>query len=351
MNRLDSIRETLRRGIAQRAFPGAAVAIGDQERIEVACQGSHCYGPGDPDAGRLPAVRTHTLYDLASLTKILATTHAAMALNLDPELPASTWLHEWRGGEKAAITIRQLLDHTAGLPAFRRYEEQTLDANEATRLIVAEPLEAKPGTRTVYSDLGPILVGMILERIESGALRRYGEGPGLTFCPTPEQFQQCPPAEPVEQWRARMWDARGVVNRPCVEIDGVEYVRGDVHDPRAALLGGIAGHAGLFGTAKGVAKRLQGWLRSHQAGDPILRKWTQPSSPGRGLGVDLDPGAEVLLSPGAFGHYGFTGTMAWVEPARDRFIVMLSNRIHPSATNQGHRAVRAELLARFDLSE
>ncbi|MBX7133319.1 MAG: beta-lactamase family protein [Fimbriimonadaceae bacterium] len=401
---MDSIREILRRGIASRAFPGAAVAMGDADRIEVVCEGWHGYvsgqgspllrpqdsasgslggggeglgerfsaelptkvpshgtgevqgggagwqSSGDPDAGKLPAVHIQTLYDLASLTKILATTQAAMALDLDPELPASTWLHEWRGGEKALITVRQLMDHSAGLPAFRRYDEKTLDAQEAERLILAEPLEVAPGTRTLYSDLGPILIGLALERIEAGALRRYGEGPGLTFCPPPEMVESCPPTEPVEDWRRQMWQERQCATDRSVEIGGVAYLRGEVHDPRAALLGGVAGHAGLFGTAQGVAHRVQGWLRAHLAGDPTMRRWTSPSVPGshRALGFDLDPGEGIRLSPHAFGHYGFTGTMAWVEPERERFVVMLSNRIHPSAANVGHRASRAEILALLD---
>lgn len=266
-----------------------------------------------------------------------------MKANLDPGERVSTFLPEWREGEKSKATLRNLMDHTSGLPAFSRYEQQTLDAGKALDLARREPLVRLVGEAPVYSDIGPILIGEILgldTLIEAKTV-------GLRFLPDPALWPETAPTEPVEGWRREMWRLRGREPRPSLTLDEVEYLRGEVHDPRAALLGGVAGHAGLFGTIQGVADAGMELLQRSRAGDPVLAEWTSPSVPGgeRGLLFDLDPGpAREAFRGKVFGHTGFTGTMLWVAPDEDRFAAMVSNRIHPKADSLAIRDVRASIL-------
>lgn len=301
-------------------------------------------------AGRLTyaddaaAVTTATVYDLASLTKVIATTtlamqaHAAGRLTLDTRLAAHLGLDTSYG----VATIRDLLEHAAGFPAHRPFYRQVAGRAAYLARLVAEPATSPPRTASVYTDLGAILLGLLLERTGDAPLdAQFAAFVGEVLGPADLTF--CPPAA----WRARLaptslspWRGRVVV--------------GAVHDDNAAALGGVAGHAGLFGTAAGVGAFAR-WLLAHLIGDgppwrdvtsALVRQFATPSTvPGssRALGWDtMRPTSScgTRLSAQAIGHTGFTGTSLWIDPVRDLYVVTLTNRVHPTGEREGIHALR-----------
>jgi CubicO group peptidase (beta-lactamase class C family) len=281
------------------------------------------------DTPRSAAVEPATRFDLASLTKLFVATAALQAvaagrLALDATVVAH--LPEWAGTEGAAITLRMLLAHVSGMASGADY--RTLLGSNVTSFALEQPLVAKPGERVVYSDLGFIALGTVLERAAGRSLASVvrgtltGIGAEATgFRPRPAEAAAIPPTE-CDAWRGR--------------------VRGFVHDEKAYLMGGVAGHAGLFGTARDVAALAEVFLaarngRAHaaldvatareavveQATDPVLR---------RGLGWALKTTQEnscgTCMSRDAFGHTGFVGTSVWADPARDLSVVLLSNAVY-----------------------
>ena len=274
--------------------------------------------------GATPANVT-TRFDLASLTKI-AVAHAALdavaagALDLDATL--ARWFPTWRGTRREAITLRMLLAHTAGMASGADY--RTLFCENVESFAIARDLVARPGERVVYSDLGFIALGALLGRFSEFSLRsvvtRSLRNIGAIqsdFRPRNDDSDAIPATE-LDAWRGR--------------------VRGAVHDEKAYLMGGVAGHAGLFGTAYDIARLADAYLavatgrasssvraeatREHGA-DPILR---------RGLGWALKTSDENssggIASQRTFGHTGFTGTCVWADPARDTSVVLLTNAVY-----------------------
>lgn len=341
--RFRALTAALDEAIAEGVFPGAAVAWGDQDSFETLFRGQLSSAADAPD------VDDRTLYDLASLTKVMVTAFVAQKLEGEGTLALDARIFSCFSGIGSVdplrehITPRHLLAHSAGYPAGRPYQERTLDAIEARRLIMEEPVETVPGTRTLYSDIGFLVLGFLLEEVGGGDLDELCGG-AVRFRPSEEDWERCAPTDLVEDWRREMWRLRRRVEQPAVEIDGRDYLRGEVHDPRAALLGGVAGHAGAFGTLGEVARFAQDRLRAWLGGD---RTWTEPACLGgaRGLGWDLDPGeARDVCGDGVFGHTGFTGTMLWIDPSRHRFLVHLSNRVHTSASLDAIKGTRARLI-------
>lgn len=347
----------MREGIAEGAAPGGAVAIGRRDPI-VLLRG---YGVVDGAEGAEP-VTDSTLYDLASLTKVLATTSAAMVLvddgRLDLDAPVSRYLREWpAGGSRGRVTIRNLLRHNAGLPASASLWRRARGREAFLAGIVSLPLAYAPGTRTVYSDLGLILLGFIVERVSGMPLDAFVQqrvyGPlGLRetgFNP----FEWLPPEAP----------APGGAVRPAswriapTEIDTVfrmRHVVGRVHDENAYALGGVSGHAGLFSSARDMAVMAQMLLGGGTFhGRVVIREETvreftrrQSEQSSRALGWDTPSegsSAGELFSPTSFGHTGFTGTSIWMDPERDVFVVLLTNRVDPTRANQRHVKLRRDL--------
>jgi beta-N-acetylhexosaminidase len=292
------------------------------------------YGRLTYDAGSPPA-QADTIYDLASLTKVVVTTTAAMILvdegRLDLAKPVSAFLPAFRGGAKDRVTVAHLLAHSSGAawgaPLF-----QELKGKEAyLKRIQAMDLTYEPGTRMVYSDLGIILLGEILERVageplDAFARRRLFDPLGMNdtlYRPGPALLSRIAPTE-QDPWRGRL-------------------IRGEVHDENAFALGGVAPHAGLFGTASDLARFAQmilnGGVYEHHriASREVVERFTRPAGlpPGssRALGWDTPSGvstAGTRLSAHAFGHTGFTGTSLWMDPDRGLFVILLSNRVHPT---------------------
>ncbi len=329
----------LRQGIAERAFPGASLAVTHEGRL-VALKGlgRFTYEPNSP------AVRAETVFDLASVSKVVATTAMAMMLyergRLDLDAPAAGVVPEF-GGEDARrkrVTLRMLLAHSSGLPAYQRLFEQAPTRDALLRAAFTLPLESNPGTRAEYSDIGFIVLGEALKRIAGEDLdafcRREVFGPlGMAhtrFRPPAALKAQIPPTVDDRDFRQRI-------------------VQGEVHDENASVLGGVAGHAGVFAPAADVARFAHAILRG---GAPILRpetvalftqRETSPPGTSRALGWDTRSAPSQsgqYFSTLSFGHLGYTGTSLWIGPERRLSVTLLTNRTWPDRSSQGIKQVR-----------
>ncbi len=346
LSALASARAYLDSAVATGAAPGAVLGV--------SIRGQHLYhATGVLGAGMPARPDSSTVYDLASLTKVVGLTTAVMlavdAGRLDLDAPATKYVPAFRGGGREAVTIRHLLTHTSGLPAFRLLYRETADRMSALALADTTALDTLPGARFVYSDLGAIVLTQAVEAAWGEPLdaildRRVFAplGMGATrFLPPADWLPRIAPTE-QDPWRGRM-------------------IHGEVHDENAARLGGVSGHAGLFGSARDMLV-FGDWLLAARAGhdslpvalDPdIARRFTTrqdlPPGSSRALGWDTPSdmsSAGTLLSPRSFGHTGFTGTSIWLDPERDIVIVLLSNRVHPTRENGKWGPVRRNVADR-----
>ena len=327
--RLTLIDRAVKQGLMAGGFPGAAVVVGRRGAI-VWEKG---YGSADWGFG-LPSVQVRsTLYDLASLTKVAATSAAAMVLydrgRLKLDAPVSRYLPAFRGGDKSRVTVRDLLTHRSGLPAGRSLASAH-NARQARRLIIETPLEAPPGTRTEYSDVGADVLGFVIEAIAGERLdqfvsrtiyRRLGLQ-NTMFLPGRARRARVAPTE----------------NNPPRGYP----IRGEVHDDAAFALGGVAGHAGLFATASDLAVFAQMMLNGGKyngvriVSDTTVARFTQRTAGSRALGWDMCIGGGSCgfhMGPRAYGHTGYTGTSLWIDPDQQMFVIVLTNWVHaaPSA--------------------
>jgi CubicO group peptidase (beta-lactamase class C family) len=328
MQAVDSIVE---RAISSHAFPAAVIEVGRCDGVLWRrAYGRLTYAEDAPLA-------THdTIFDLASLTKVIATATVMMravdagAVAIDDRL--ALHLPTWRGIDREAVTIADVLEHTSGLTAYLPFFRDHRGRAEFERAICALPLEYMPRTQTIYSDLGFILLGFILDdcgfRLDEMFPLTH-DGP--FFNPSREIRDRCAPTE-LDLWRGRL-------------------LQGEVHDENTWVLGGVAGHAGLFGRAPSVgpfARRVLGGLKggSELARPQTLGRFVQKSRvPGssRALGWDTmlpSSSCGTLLSPRAIGHTGFTGTSLWIDPEQDLYVVFLTNRVHPTRDNNAIQPVR-----------
>jgi beta-glucosidase-like glycosyl hydrolase/CubicO group peptidase (beta-lactamase class C family) len=364
---LASLDSLLLKAVADSVAPGAVLAVGRRGRI-VRLRG---YGtmdwpaPEHPD-GRGPSTPS-TLYDLASLTKVVGTTTAVMILEeegrLDLDAPVVRYLPGWDGGhgDKAEVTVRQLLLHRSGLPPFRRWFLEMTGPEAYRRAVAAEPLERAPGRATVYSDIGVMSLAWVVEAVSGERLDAFLEsrvwGPlGMDdtgFLPDPGLLERIAPTGLDTLWR----NVR---------------VHGFVHDENADAMGGIAGHAGLFSTARDLSifalTLLGGGTSPPCRGEPesgvpcprprtegvrvvsseTLERYTtrHDATSSRALGWDTPSGrssAGDYFTAEAFGHTGFTGTSIWLDPTLDLFVVLLTNRVNPTRDNGRHVPLRREL--------
>ena len=349
--RLDRVKEYVASQVDS-AYPGAVVAVGRHGRLALLAALGH-YADGDDRP-----VEPETVYDLASLTKVIGLTTACMILvqegKLDLDAPAQRYVPEFRGPDKDKVTIRLLLTHSAGLAADLPLFDSTRTRAAALTMVDTSPLLSAPGTRFVYSDLSAIVLMQVVERITGQTLDAYLAarvfGPlGMTatrFNPPRSWLDHIAPTELDTMFRHRL-------------------LRGEVHDESAARLGGVSGNAGLFSDAPDLA-RFASWLMAVRAGTqglgpgantPGLRSETlmsftarQNIPPGstRALGWDTpsDSGyssAGSKLSRRSFGHTGYTGTSIWMDPDNDVFIILLTNRVNPTRANTKILEVRARV--------
>jgi uncharacterized protein YbbC (DUF1343 family) len=308
-------------------MPGCVVAVGHRGRLVWL----RAYGARQLQPERVP-MTTDTMFDLASLTKPIATATSVMLLveqgKVALDEPVVKYLPEFGRNGKEAITVAQLLTHQAGLVpdnALGDYRDGPQKAWE--RVCSLKPTSA-PGSKFVYSDVGFIVLGELVRRVSGKTLHEF----------TQEQFFR-----PLGMNETGFLPGEGLRRRaaPTEKRDG-QWIVGAVHDPRSHLLGGIAGHAGLFSTAQDLAIYAQMLLAKGEfTGHRVLRPetvalMTKPrtvSSGLRGLGWDMRTGYSsnrgATFSSQAFGHGGFTGTSLWIDPGRDLFVIFLSNRVHP----------------------
>jgi CubicO group peptidase (beta-lactamase class C family) len=328
-------------GIREKAFPGAVAAVvSNSELVLWKALGRFTYAPESA------AVSADAIWDLASVTKVVATTAAAMLLyergKLELELPLSRVVPEFaaKGADsrRERVTLRMLLTHSSGLPAYYRMYEEAGTSGELLRACYSMPLECEPGTRAEYSDIGFILLGVALERLAQESLdtfcqREVFEKLGLRetgYRPPATWHDRVPPTEDDRRFRNRV-------------------VQGEVNDENACVLGGVAGHAGVFSTALEVARfgycMLSGGspLVRRDTVDLFTRRESSPAGTSRALGWDTPSQPSQsgkYFSVRSFGHLGFTGTSLWCDPERRLCVVLLTNRTWPDRGSQLIKQIR-----------
>jgi len=328
------IARLLRAKIRERAFPGAVAIVTRRGEVlaEVAV-GRHSYDAGSP------AVTSATRYDLASLTKVCATL-PALALLLDRDVlhlddPVAQWVPTFAGLDKAEITLRQVSVHAAGLQAWMPFYKTLTGKAEVLQATAALPLGSRPLQQYKYSDLGPVLLMGVIEQAAQTSLEDllYRQvypalGVKAVFARTGSPIEAAPTE--IDSWRGRT-------------------VIGEVHDENAYAMGGVSGHAGLFGTAEDVARIGNAFLggggglwRAATVRDLVRRQGLVGGSSRAILWDTFQVGGSggSKLSARAFGHTGFTGTSVWCDPATDLCMVLLTNRVYPTRKNPKIAAVR-----------
>jgi CubicO group peptidase (beta-lactamase class C family) len=328
---LPSIGPILQRAITDQVFPGAVVEAGRTNgAFATIVAGTQTYDRSSA------AVDARTIYDLASLTKVLATAAlisgelASGRLRLTDRV--RQWMPSWTGEDRQAVTIQDLLEHASGLPGHRPYYESRRGRAAFELAICGEPLAYVPRTQSLYSDPGFMLLGFALEHAAGAPIdrqfdawrdRQLGAGVELGYRPGREWHERTAPTEHTPLGEER---------------------RGVVHDENAEALGGVAAHAGLFGNAAAVGACARWWMRS-----PALSQFASKSTvPGSSRALAWDTmlptsSSGTKLSPGAIGHTGFTGTSLWIDAAKDLYVVILSNRVHPTRHHEGIQEVRRAL--------
>lgn len=329
---LQSIKSIMNEAVFDSTFPGGVVAVVKDGVI------AYEKGFGYQTYEKLEPIKKDAIYDLASLTKVTATTPSIMKLvdegkiSLDDKV--SIYIPEFAKGDKSEITIRNLLLHNSGLPAFRVYIDKLKEKSELIEAIKNEPLIHEPGTQYEYSDLGFILLGKIIEKVSGKSLGRFAR----------KNFYY-PLGMNNTYFNPKNYNNKWITDRiPPTEIDTtyrMKTIQAEAHDERAYYLDGVAGHAGLFSTAGDLAIYCQMLLsKGRYAGKQYLESSTieqftkqQSQQSNRGLGFDRKSDgfstAGSLTSDKTFGHTGFTGTSYWIDPERNLAIIILTNRTYP----------------------
>ena len=344
------VQRVLDKGRADGAYPGAFAVVGTHAGVLAE------YGAGTLDWAPSPVPDQHTLWDLASLSKVIGLTTAIMQLveqgRVDLDAPLQRYLPAWTGPNKEKVTVRQLITHTSGLPAFKAYDEITHDPDSLAKLMFATPLETLPGTKMVYSDIGAYMLGRLVEQLTDQSLDLYlhdhvFEPLGMhetMYRPPISLFPRIAPTELDTVQRHRL-------------------VRGMVHDERAYYLGGVSAHAGLFSTGHDLARFAEMYLNGGTLDGVRLIQpatiarftayadsafsnralgWQKPEYPGIRY-TTAAPWAGHTMSSRSFGHTGFTGTSIGIDPTRDLFVILLTNRVDPTRNNNKISEVRRQL--------
>ena len=343
--RLANIDRVVERGIRAGGYPGAAVVVG-RKGAAVWEKGFGKLG-WTGDAGAV--VPERTIYDLASLTKVVGTTTAVMILfdegklRLDDQVVK--FIPEFTGGGKDAVTIRHLLAHRSGLPAGRDIWRIAHSPEEARATVISSNLFAKPGQSYEYSDLGADVLGFVVEAVAGQPLDKFLDE--RVFTPlgmTDTHFR------PDGSLRGRIAPTEITPPRGYP-------LRGEVHDENAYALGGVAGHAGLFSTASDLSIFAQMLLDggtyngTRIIADSTVALFTKRAAGTRALGWDTcagHGGCGTYMGPNAYGHTGFTGTSLWIDPDREMFVVLLTNRVHAA---KAQRPAKIIADVRSDLSD
>ena len=338
----DEVDRLVEQGVQRGLYPGAVVVIGRRDSLLYA----RGYGHFTWQSGSPVPSPDSTFWDIASITKVVGTTSAVMRLvdtgRLDLDAPVRRYLPRFAGGLRDQVTVRMLLDHTSGLRSYAPLFKQARTREGAIELLYTERPNRRPGDLAVYSDLNAIFLGLIVESVSQLPLDRFVtrevfEPLGLehmTYHPGPTLRRETMPSA---LWRGHP-------------------IQGQVNDPNAAVLGGAAGHAGIFATGMDLARYAQVWLRD---GVGPNGQWVRPSTIKRFLTRGVNSGPRLLgwdtpelnnhepslygtlISDAAYGHTGFTGTEIWIDPTRDLFLVFLTNRTFDPRARDAHRGLRS----------
>ena len=344
--RLAEMNAVIEEEIANKRLPGAVVVVGRKSRVVW----RQSYGARVLQPAREP-MTPDTIFDVASLTKVVATATSIMILVERGKLrlsdPVSLHIPELKGEGRERITIEQLLTHISGYAPDFDLQERWTGYDEAIKRLIKEPLRNPPGTRFTYSDIGFITLGEVVARIGKMPLDQFAQKNifrplGMTstgFRPNTTLQSRIAPTEKRRGQLSYLGDTASNIG-----AEGDIWLRGQVHDPTSYRMNGVAGHAGLFSTANDLAIYCQMILNGGSYGgvrvlSPLtVAQMTRPrivSSSGntRGLGWDINTSYSAnrgeLFPLGSFGHTGFTGTSIWIDPASEMFVVFLSNRVHP----------------------
>jgi CubicO group peptidase (beta-lactamase class C family) len=341
--RLAKIDHVVERGIAAGGYPGASVVVGRRGAAVM-----------EKGFGRLswssssPAVTAErTIYDLASLTKVVGTTSALMVLydqgKIGLDDPVQKYIPTFTGGAKDRVTIRMLLEHRSGLPAGRDLWRLAHSPAEARDLVISTPLVCEPDRCYEYSDLGADMLGFIVEAVSGERMDQFLAENVFQPLHMDDTF-----FTPPDSVRSRIAPTEVAPPRGYP-------LKGEVHDENAYALGGVAGHAGLFSTAYDLAIFAQMMLNggiydgTRVISDTAIALFTKRASGTRALGWDTCGGSGSCgsyLGEEAYGHTGFTGTSLWIDPERDMFVVLLTNRVHEARARRPAKViadVRADL--------
>ena len=335
----ESVRKVIQRSIHDSAFPSACLGVIWKGKILTQeAFGTMTYSPSSAKT------TIESVYDMASLTKVLATTTCLMKLYDEGKIKlddsVTKYIPEFGANGKQNVRIANLLLHNSGLAAFRPYDQQVQGAEAAIQAVYNEKLVYKTGDSMVYSDLGFITLGEVIHRITGKQLHIYfAENiarplglPSMMFVPSGEVLVKCVPTEEDKLWKQA-------------------FTRPLVHDPRAALLGGVAGHAGLFGSVGDVCLLMKALYFPEASKTPFIRPETvklfttrHSKASTRATGWDTKSEGKSSCGDGfanvSFGHTGYTGTSVWCDPTKELCVVFLTNRVHPTSENIKIRAVR-----------
>lgn len=328
----------LKQAMADRAFPGASIAVTYQGKlVALKALGHFTYEPDSPE------VTSQSIFDLASVSKVIATTTMAMVLYergfLDLEAVVVGVVPEFSSEDprRAEITFRMLLAHSSGLPAHEKFYMRVSTKQELLQAALKSPLVSDPGTKTEYSDIGFIVLGVALERLADTPLDKFCQAEFAKLGMIKTGFK------PPSSLRSSIVPtANDVTFRKRI-------IQGEVYDENASVLGGIAPHAGLFAPAQDVATFAHVLL---QGGPPLVRRDTLalftkrqnlPAGTSRALGWDTPSAPSQsgqYFTPSSFGHLGYTGTSLWLDPERQLSIILLTNRTWPDSSNKAITQIR-----------
>ena len=341
--RLANIDRVIERGIKAGGYPGAAVVVGRRGAVVWEKGFGHLGWTGESDN----VVAERTIYDLASLTKVIGTTTAVMILFDEGKIhlddPVVRYVPEFTGGGKENVTIRLLLEHRSGLPAGRDLWRIAHTPDEARTAVLSTPLFAPPGQYFEYSDLGADVLGFVVEAASGQKLDQFLAA--RVFTPLGMSDTRFRPEASL----------RGRIAPTEITPPRGYPIRGEVHDENAYTLGGVAGHAGLFSTASDLSIFAQMLLNrgtyngTRIVSDSAVALFTRRAAGTRALGWDTcagEYGCGKYMSANAYGHTGFTGTSLWIDPDRDMFVVLLTNRVHAARARRPAKVisdVRADL--------
>ena len=333
--------DIVQRGVNEHAFPAAVVEVSTKRNV----LWQQAFGRLDVEADSA-ATRLDTIFDLASLTKVIATATLVMKMveqrTLSLDQPIREWLPDWRGRDREHVTLRSLLTHSSGLTGWLPFYRDHTGRQEFQHAICSLPLEYAPDTQSIYSDLGFMLLGFILEDAGGKPFGAQVEEFLTTITTAPLMFN--PPARfrsSIAATENDPWRGRRLI--------------GEVHDENCWALGGAAGHAGLFGTAEAVGDFARAVLAGLDGTDvrladaETIRLFVTragPSTGSRALGWDTmlpTSSCGTKMSASAFGHTGFTGTTLWIDPERDVYVVFLTNRVNPTRENTAIQQIRPAL--------